>query len=435
MTDTARDIQLRLPLSPDFTRLAASSAEQAAEAFGLGRGEALKLCLATEEVFEYLCHSLGPGARVELDLSGHAYYVRLRLRFGRSEVDFRLLNLAAGFSPDRPEDLERLGLLLASRTVARFSLQALGTDQMELVLDMHKAYPAPAPRPAQPVPPLHGPRLAEPGPAEIKELSLLLTAHYPPTAYPGGFARPGKLADMALSGEYRLLAAGDSRGGLGGLAVWRHDGKSVMLYGPYVFGQPDSQVLGRMLVDECLARVAKSGALGVICRYPSADLPREDFELLGQLSLRRSDGSDLPWPHYYRQLGEDAGAWVWCHPDLRDYLEGEYRRLFLPRGIRELSSAGESRPEHSVLSAHLDRDQGRATLALVWDGRDMAANIQSHVAALNGDGIANLFLSLDLGSQWQAGLLPEIRAAGFAPRLVLPSLGQGDLVIFQKGLD
>lgn len=434
MANDPRLIQSRLPLQPDFIRLAAGLSEQAGEAFGLGRGEAMRLCLAAEEVFAHLCQSLGPGARVELDLSGHYYYVRLRLRFTRSEVDFRLLNLAAGFSPDRPEDLERLGLLLASRAVDRFSLRALGQDQMELVLDKHKAYPPPQ-TPPPPVSPLSQAVITDPGPAEIKELARLIAAHYPPTAFPADFGLPGKLADMALSGDYALLASQDPGQAPGGGVIWRRDAKAIQLFGPYLFEQPDHAAQGEALVEACLARVAKSGARGVVCRFASPDLPRDGFELLGDLQLRQPDGRQEHWPHYYRQLEEDPGAWVWCHPELRGFLEEQYQNLFLPRGIRELSPAGETRAEHSVLSADLNRARSQATLALVWDGRDLTANLRSHLAALREEGILNVFLNLDLGSQWQAGLLPEIAAAGFRPRLLLPALGQGDLVVFQETAD
>ena len=68
MSTDPRTIQLRLPLQPDFIRLAAGMAEEASQALGLGRGEALRLCLATEEVFAHLCRSLDPGARVELEV-------------------------------------------------------------------------------------------------------------------------------------------------------------------------------------------------------------------------------------------------------------------------------------------------------------------------------------------------------------------------------
>ena len=429
-----QQIQLSLPLLPDYTRLCASLAEEAGGVFGLGRGESLKLSLATEEVFAHLCRSLVPGARLELELSGHVYYVRLRLRCGRGDVDFRLLNLAAGFSAERPEDLERLGLLLASRSVESFRLEPLGGQRMELVLDKHKAYPPPS-RPAQPAAPLKEARLVEPGPGEIKELSRLLATHHPATAFPGDFGLPGKLADMALSGDYHLLAVADGQGGLGGMLAWRRDGNSVVIYGPYIFGQPDHAALGQRLTDECLARLAKSGARGVICRFATPDLPRDEFELLGELNLRLPEDGVLPWPYYYRQLGEDPGAWVWCHADLAGFLEDQYRRLALPRGVRQLRQAGEFRPEYSVLATHLDRHRGRATLVPVWDGRDMKANLETHQAALRGDGIVNLLLKLDLGEEWQAGLAPEALAAGFTPRLVLPSVGRGDVVVFQRMAD
>ncbi|MFZ5587098.1 MAG: hypothetical protein ACOZHQ_14365 [Thermodesulfobacteriota bacterium] len=432
MATAESSISLKLPLDPGLTGLVPATAENVAQALGLGRGEAMKLALAGEEVYAYLCQALPAGSSLDLVFSGHVHHVRLALTFPRANLDLRLFNLTAGCALDSQEDLAKLGLLIASRLVDESSFDQSGPDRMTLVLDKHKAYPPAEGAPAPP-PVIAEAQAVTPGPAEIKELALLLAAHFPAYAHPSDFALPGKLADMVQSGEYGLLAASDRQGGLGGMLAWQWGSRSIRLYGPYLFGQPDPGRLGRELVDACLRQVAKSGANSLVCRYSGNGLPSDQFELLGELDLALPGGQRRAWPHYYRQLSEDPGAWAWCHPALRPFLESEYRRLFLPRSIRELARQGEARAEHSVLAARLERGQARATLRPVWDGADLPANLAAHVTALRNDGFANLLMTLDTGSQWQAGLAPELMAAGFAPRLILPGQAAGDLVVFQHG--
>lgn len=425
------EVSLRLPLAPRLARLVSSTVEESARGLGLESSDAVMLSLAGEEVYGYLCQVLPAGSALDLTFSGHVYYVRLAMSFPHANLDLRLFNLTAGFSADNQDDLAKLGLLIAARTVESFSLEPDGAGRMTLLLDKHKNYPpaegAPAPPPA-----LDRARVAVPGPAEIKELARLLAGFFPAEAYPADFALPGKLADMVQSGEYGILAVEDAQGGLGGMVVWRPLGQSIRLYGPYLFAQAAAKRLGRELVEACLGRVAKSGANSLVCRYAGNGLPEDQFELLGDLALPRPDGGLRSWPSYFRQLREDPGSWAWCHPDLRPFLEGQYRKLFLPRGIRELSHQGEARPEHSVLAVELKRGQDLATLRPVWDGADLTANLRAHHQILAGEGFANLVLTLDTGSQWQAGLASQVMAAGFTPRLILPGQATGDLVVFQR---
>lgn len=430
MASAEKKITLKLPLDPGLSGAVPATAESVALGLGLGRPEAMRLALAGEEVYGYLGQVLPAGAALDLIFSGHVYYVRLAFTFPRADLDLRLFNLTAGCALDNPEDLDKLGLLIASRSVDDFSLAQSGPDRMTLALDKHKRYPAAEGAPAPP-PVITEGLVDKPGPAEIKELARLLAGHFPAYAFPADFALPGKLADMVQSGEYDILAVQDRQGGLGGMVVWRPVARSVRLYGPYLFAQPEAGRLGREMVEACLGRVAKSGANSLVCRYTGDGLPTDQFELLGALDLALPGGASRPWPSYYRQLKEDPGSWAWCHPELRPFLEEQYRRLFLPRGIRELSRQGEARPAHSVLAVELKRTQALAIMQPIWDGADLPANLAAHVLALEGEGFANLIITLDTGSQWQAGLAPELMAAGFAPRLILPGQAAGDLVVFQ----
>ena len=65
------------------------------------------------------------------------------------------------------------------------------------------------------------------------------------------------------------------------------------------------------------------------------------------------------------------------------------------------------------------------------DGQDMGRNIFDHVRVLRAEGYRNLFIHLDLALGWHGALVPDVLAAGFAPRLVLPYASQADVVVFQ----
>jgi hypothetical protein len=160
-------------------------------------------------------------------------------------------------------------------------------------------------------------------------------------------------------------------------------------------------------------------------------MPVHYFEFLGELTLRYAAGLTRAWPHYYRQLREDPGASSWCHPCLEDFLRGHYRQLFLARELRLTQPEGEARSPHSLIGARFDRTRGMVNLRLLWDGRDLAGNIARHLEVLGGEGLPNVFFSLDLGRADQAGQAHLLEEAGFRPRLVLPWGGRGDLLVYE----
>jgi hypothetical protein len=118
---------------------------------------------------------------------------------------------------------------------------------------------------------------------------------------------------------------------------------------------------------------------------------------------------------------------------LTPFLQAEYRRLVLPREIRQVQAAGEARASHSVLASELDRANRRVTLRPIWSGTDAERNVKDHVQLFEKEGLENVFFIMDVGRSWQAQFAPAALACGFAPRLVLPYGGKGDLVVFQKG--
>jgi len=435
MIHEAEPVSLRLNLDKSLLPLATSFAENVGTAFGLGRPEALKLTLAVEEVFAYLCEaaeSADDGGSVTLEAVGKVYCVELGIGFKIKEMDLRLLNFASNYSPGDDSSLAQLGLLLASRAVDNFFLSETPDGGIELKLIKEKVYPPSAQQEPPPCSVLEDFEIITPVSAQVKEAARLLNFCYDNSFYPGAYTLPAKMADLVQSGEVGASVAVDRHGNIGGVILWRFDSKtSVRAYGPYVLSQPDPHPMARSLVEAAINNVAKSNAVGLICRYPTPELPVEYFEYLGDLFFVDPDGERRLWSQYYRQLREDPGAAVWAHPDLSPFLKDYYNRLALARDIHLYQSEGEKRPSYSIMSTHLDRVQGHVTLRPMLDGEDAAENMARHLAILKAEGIANIFCNIDLGIPWQSNWVPALLQQRFSPKLVLPFGGKADLVVFQ----
>lgn len=435
MIHEVEPVSLRLNLDKSLLPLATSFAENAGSAYGLGRPEALKLTLAVEEVFSYLCEaaeSADDGSSVTLEALGKVYCVELAIGFKIREMDLRLLNFASNYSPGDESSLDQLGLLIASRTVDNFFLSETPDGGIELKLIKEKVYPPSARQEPPTCSALEEFEIIKPVLAQVKEAARLLNSCYDNSFYPGAYTLPAKMADVVQSGEAGASVAVDRHGNIGGIILWRFDSKtSVRAYGPYVFGQPDPKPMGQALVEAAINSVAKSNAMGLVCRYPTPELPVDYFEYLGDLVFVDLDGETRLWSQYYRQLREDPGAAVWAHPDLSSFLREYYKRLALARDIHLHQAEGENRPNYSVMSTHLDRVQGHVTLRPMLDGEDAAENLDRHLAMLKAEGIANIFCNIDLGIPWQSDWVPALLRQGFAPKLVLPFGGRADLVVFQ----
>jgi hypothetical protein len=185
------------------------------------------------------------------------------------------------------------------------------------------------------------------------------------------------------------------------------------------------------LVDRCIERVARTEAVGLINRYPSRDLPEGYFEKLGALQYGSGPQRAQELPVFYRELIEDPGATVWCHPELADFLKAEFQRLCLARQILPVRSQGETRASYSVLSAEFDRPNRQVTLNPVLSGPDAEENLARHVEVLRKEGLTGILFQMDLGKPWQSDFLPALLKNGFEPRAILPYAGHRDLVVFQ----
>jgi hypothetical protein len=83
-------------------------------------------------------------------------------------------------------------------------------------------------------------------------------------------------------------------------------------------------------MESCLARIAKTEAIGLMSRCSAPELPEGYFESFGTTDLFHPDGTSRPWSIFYRQLREDLGCQVWSHPDRKHSCERSMAASFLP---------------------------------------------------------------------------------------------------------
>lgn len=417
-----------------FLKLATSYVENSATAFGMDHSDALALTLATEEIFTYLCRYGTPRQDFEIRCVGGVYYVQVQFVFEAQDFDLRSFNLTATASVEDETSLAETGLLIASRMVDRFDLSAADGNKHRLTLTKDKAYPSaskvdlPA---AQSLTPF---TFKIPDTEEIKLLGQLVRQHYADQILPPFFSFPGKVADMVASGEYQATLACHEDGQIAGGILWNMATLTITAcYGPYVFS-PNSEARAEMaagLVDRCIEGIARTAAVGLINRYPSRDLPEGYFERLGSLRYLTGDQSVEELPVFYRELLEDPGSTVWCHPDLEQFLKEEFERLFLARQILPVRSQGEAKATYSVLSAEFDRPNRQVTLNPILAGGDVELNVGRHVEVLQKEGLTSILFQVDLGKPWQLEFVPALLKNDFEPRVILPYAGRRDLVVFQ----
>lgn len=463
---------LTLELPPDvaFLPSAVAAAENAAQVFGLDQTGALKLSLAVEEFFAYLCRFAGREEPLRLTFRQGGTFTRMSLRFRAGEVSLRALNFAASVSLGADVDAfaqdAELGLLVASRTTDRCSMESSGAGVYVLVAEVDRQYPEAEPlrvAPALTAPlslslleqsqeDLAAQERAPLSEGPLRHAALLAAGLYPVRSCPASFFRPARFVDMVATGQYRALLATDAAGRPAGLLCWRAAGpRAVVFSGPYVFDASPGRALGketaRLLIERFLSTVARTEAVCAFSERPTADVPEGWFESLGSLTLHSgADDTTGEQEALFRHLREDVGGAVWAHPDMIPFLSRKYNLLAFSRDILTAEPASPKRlTAHSLLATSYDRRRGLALLRPLHDGQDFEANLAAHVAALleqdrEGRSLEShprdahtpdILLHLDLSEPWQAAQFPALTACGLKPRLILPHAGASDILVCQ----
>jgi len=434
-------LRLRLGARTPFLTVVTQFVETTASLFGLARPEALKLSLATEEIFLYLCNAVCPGKELDITCLDGLYDTRVIFRFPARELNLRGLNVASalklgeGNVSDPAEeglgDLDQMGLMIASRSVDHLHLTAEKGDGVQLVVSKEKAYPRIAGVFASPEAPQRV-NIEVPDSERVKRFALLTGHLCTGRDLPPFFETPGKVADMVSGGEYQCLTAMDQdRDVVGGVLFSERSERIVQFFGPYCFHSGEKTATGEALLDALLAAIARRKALGLLSLSGLPAFLEPRFERLGSLFQRRLDRQPIERPLFFRCLHEDPGGEVWSPEGLKAWLTGEYDRLVLARQIRHIQDMGERRSGPSLFAAEISRHRAEATLRPLWPGADWAANLAGHVRYLREEGLINLLFEVDLGVPWHAELVPVLMDRGFKPTLILPFAGRADIVVFQ----
>jgi len=430
--DHERIVSLQLTARMSFLPVATHCVETVAKVFGLGREESLKLSLASEEIFSYLCSHVCRGEILDIRCSNGLSYVRVEFRFPVSALDMGALNIAASVSCENEDDMAEVGLAIASRTIDRLNIIAERQNRICLAIEKDKDYPPALETSIAPVD-LTGPLMVEmPDTEGAKRYVTILAQCSPDPLRPPFFSYPGKVADMVAAGECQVVTVVDAKGECAGGVLFRFwTARIVEMFGPHVFDQSREGEIAAMLLDTCIARTARTKAIGLVNLTGIPPSVQSQFELLGLLHHYPHDGETVHRQAFYRLLHEDQGCPVFSDAILKEYLRQEYSRLFLAREIREVRDQGEMKAGASIFSAEVRREGSVAILRPLWPGADLDDNVKRHLRFIKEEGINNIFFYLDLGVSWHASLMTVLITNHFRAALIIPFAGQADFLIFQ----
>jgi hypothetical protein len=409
-----RRATLSIPADVNLTQVVTGFVEKAGNAFGLMKRECLAITLAAEEVFAFIAGTGTSNNEIQIVCRNGGYYVEMSFQLKSCILPVDAFNLTKSGVTGDMEGAEQLGLILAARTVDRLSVDRLGRDTFILRFVMDKRYPLVEPAA---LPELGGRfNVQEADISSLKELSARILSCYG-NAVDSFLTVPGKLIDMAASGDYDALVSINKKGQVGGGIVFSRNRQMSEAYGPYVFGKEDG--LPQMLVEGMIEKLGRAkDTLCLVIMKPTPQTPSEYFEPL--------QGSAV-----YRQLSDDNGARIFTHSCFKVFLQDFYENLVLPRVIQDVEYTGEELAQYSALATAIDRQSKRSELTLLWAGQNLEENLRAHVELLQTQNIEDISLLMQLGSSDEVMMAPMVLSAGFEPWMVLPWARQGDVAIFK----
>lgn len=421
-----------MPFSMSFLPLAMEFADKGARAFGYGERETAGLALAAEELFSFYARRSTGDSRVELGLEDQGYRLALTMSFRAANPDLRAFNLTWKPGHDSEEALDMLGPMIAARSVSGLRLEFGDNERVALRVTRDREYP---PAGAVTLPPAEAAksvRLADPTTDDLRHFAAQAAASGSPFV-PPFLARPGMAADMFDTGSLNAALVLGNDWIVGGV-LWRPLTDTCLeLYGPYLFcDDPGDRTLA-MLLDEAVGRISRTSFRGLVRRQGRLAGHERFFDFLGEVEMAGVDGAGARSTYYYRQLREDSSGVVYCPAPLAAFLEDQYERLCLPRQVREKSS-GDRLRDASVLAVELEWPRSLAILRPLCAGKDMAANLAAHLELLRGEGISNFLVEINTGRSEETAFAGALEEAGFAPALVIPDAGQGDLVVYSRSV-
>jgi len=427
-----KTLKISIPLHTDFLPVIITFIENSSCVFGIDKQGALKLTLASEEVFSYLCKVIQGDKVLDVICTGHIYFVSVEFFFDKIELNLQAFNITATPPSESEESFKEMGLLIAARSVDSLSIEEASGERLVLRLIKEKSYPTPQAIELPIIPHMTSFALKIPKVDEIKMFSHLLPVYYKNYPFPDAFRYPGKLVDMVSSSIYGMSIATDERGLIGGGIIWkRMNEKIVEFFGPYLFNQKENNQMAESLVNTCLEGLARTEIIGAFCRYPTEAFPTKHFESIGTITFYQKQRNQIEFPCYYRQLQEDNGTYVYVPRTIASFIEAEYKRLVLPRQVYFTDYSGEYLGEYSVFASEFYRELNQVIIRPLLPGEDCLNNILKHLEIFKKEHILNCFFEIDLGIVWQAYVVNSLMECGFKPRIIIPYGGRSDLIIFQ----
>ena len=427
------EISLRVTSETSFLALAVAFAGSAGKAYGFGGRELHILELGAEEIFTWLCRVLGPVEPVEFRAGNGIYRLALRFLFKPSPLNLSVLNLTAKAPIESGEGLEDLGLFVVARLVDALKLTRESDGRTCLSVVVERRYAEETIAYSSELRPARSWRIQPADREAVQFFAALVKAHYLPAHYPGFMNYPGQAADMITAGDLRAAVAVAESGAVCGGILWRWvSEKMIEMLGPFLFPPTQPPAIAQALMDHLVEWTAKTPAVGILCQCQASQPIPAQFDLLGT-AIGPSTGQPAGDQAYgFRQLREDEGSAVCCHPALEAFLRREYDRLALPRALRVIPCQGTGVPEPAVLTCETNRARGQVVLKGLRFGQDAAANLREHLAMLAEQNVLTILFELDLGVAWQTAFAPALLETGFVPRMIVPWAGEADTVIFQK---
>ncbi|MCC7275562.1 MAG: hypothetical protein IT561_23030 [Alphaproteobacteria bacterium] len=417
MSDTVRR---DLAADPALAATVQRTVEETALARGLDASGAARLGQAVEEVFVFVAtRARGSSFALEVRDRRHALEVRLACRLPASELHW--FNITQPIDVADASALEALELLLASRLVDRLSVALDRDGGAVLILEQQRQYAMPEDAAGAAS---GGTAAGAPEPADAATLPALarLFRRRLGIAVPAAFQADGLALDLAAAGELSALVTRDAAGEVvGGVAWTARSPRLVEMLGPVTLGD-DAAAAGRLVIALAEA-LAATEATALVSEERGTGFPVDELDALGRLG---------PRPLHYRALRPDAGALAWVDPASRPFLAVLHEQLGLQRELRDAPPDGDRRLARALLAADIDRIASRVTLRPLVDGADMPALIAAHVDRFAAEGLDDFRFETDHGEPWQARLGQELLRTGFAPRVMLPGAGKGDVLVWER---
>ncbi|HOV89135.1 MAG TPA: hypothetical protein PKW07_00270 [Syntrophorhabdaceae bacterium] len=419
----------------DFLQIVTNFVERSSLVFGLGKDEALKLTLASEEIFSYLCEVLPEEKEIEVTCIEGVYFVSVEFLFEKVRLSLKAFNITASGLQGLQEDIKDLrdmGLLIAARSVEHLSLDETQDNKLRLKLIKDKVYPEPHDICLPDIKPVKIYSIKKPDADEIKIFSTLISAYYRDYPHPVAFTNPGKLSDMISSSIYSAVIAIDKTGLVVGGLIWRMmNEKVVEMFGPYLFNQEKEGHMAESLINACIENIARTEVIGIFSRFVTPEFPKGSFEVTGSLTWYNEYNNPLDMTTYYRALHEDTGTVVYIPKSIVDFIEKKYADLALPREVIITDYYGEDRGDHSVITSEIDRLNRAVTLQQMQPGKDSLKNLKEHIDIFKKEDINNIFFIADLGVREHLIIINDLIECGFEPRTIIPYGKRSDLIFFQ----